>query len=316
MLRLTFEGSIPADLVDTAIAFVSSYEITSLLIAWFGNDLEEMLGDRKSLAIIDTAGLAAQAYTDELDEDGGVAVALTDYKEWVAGQWAREDSSIESLRERGRVRAFEDLASAPAVTQLVFDGSAPFLRDAATQFRVPAKERAEAVESWQACKAGAVFDGLGLWQSTLDRIAKGWSVSEAAGSAERIGQLNAALGSIPIRDGVIVYALRDDFERFKDVDLADISKQLDQAMGKKSARHEVIVDLLVHLARYSDESDPAAFATAAYVAWWCGHMQQAFELACEALDSDFNHRLALLVLEAITAADCAPCEAEEVDAYV
>lgn len=308
IVRLELEGQIPPGFIDVVLDFIDTFDVRDLALAWYGSDLETMIGDQESIDILDTAGLAAQRYLDDNvppDDDGYVTVSLTDYTHWVDCLDIREATWIPfaDLVSKKIVRPFDELNESPGVTELVFHGSAP-LEDE-PEYIDPRAEwsdreaavlaaRKERIRTSQRRKCGNV------WREALRLIQEGKPCEQAAPTPEIIGLLNAGLDSILHRDRVILAAVNSNVTDVLKVKKHQISALLGNATADTDHNLTSVTHLVEYVARYSDDCDPAAFAVAAYLRWWANDIEGAGKNAAVASLSDPNYSLAQLVHHALS----------------
>lgn len=307
IIRIEVEDDLPHDLIDVVINFVDTFDVEDLVIAWYGSDLEAMINNHTAVEILDTAGVAAQHFIDKTlppPDDGYVTVSLTDYTHW-AGCLSLRDvpyAGFDELVAEGVVQSFDELNESPALTELVFHGSAPFDSEPKSeQSREPwsvrsgavIAARAERLRTSQRRKCG------NAWHRALEDIRAGLAPEEAAPTDEIIGLLNAGLDSILLRDRVILAAVNSNITEILKVKKHEIARLLGEATTTTSEHLTAIIELVEYIAAFSDDDDPAAFAVAAYLRWWAGDLETACNNAVAASASNPHYSLAKLVLHAL-----------------
>ncbi|QOR48521.1 DUF4192 family protein [Trueperella pecoris] len=306
---------VPTGLFDVVLDFIETFDVEDLYIAWYGDDLEQMLSDADSIDILDMAGLAAQQCIDARNGGQGfVSVGLTDFTQWISGIDARQSrvDTFEELCEAGYIGSFEELNSSPAVAEAVYAGSAP-VEDGPTfpRSRAPWSERQEAVAAARKWRSRKGRRGVGLWQAAIDALQEGTDPYEAAGNAENMGKLNAALDQILLRDRLILFGVDESMVRLTSVSASQLVRRLAQAHVAPPDRVTALISLLEHVGDYSDDDDAAAYAVAAYLAWWADDRERAISNAQMAINSNRHYPLAKLVLHALFVNLPSPAEDEE-----
>ncbi|MFP7696058.1 DUF4192 family protein [Trueperella sp. LYQ143] len=317
IMKIGVCARVPAVIIDATLEFIDEFSPANLYLGWFGNSLADMVADRDSLDVLDTAALAAQRMFDAHErypQSGYVNAALTDYSDWIAVRdaCAQGTNGLTDLRASGVVASYRQLASSSAVVQCVFQGRAP--QEDEPIAALPRREydvRAPAVATWQETmrhllhggdNAGACRSLLwNMWKSALHRYVAMPGGDLGSLDTQAIGYLNAGLSEPEIRDYVILYAISDSHEHMNHGDMAS---QFDAVFDRRKhpSRHLApAIELLDYVATWSADIDPAAYAVSGYLCWWIGQRRKAADCVRLACASDGSYRLARLVEQALQA---------------
>lgn len=306
--RIELNGTaMPPTLAHDVLDFINDYSVTTLVLAWFGDDLSEMIAS-EGAQIVHDAALIAQEFLDDRyrsESTGFVTCLLTDYRSWIDGRSLESHPSFGQLGALGLVERYEAIENSNLATELVFAGSAPLdIEPEHVWSRVGRRARAVAIDSFEQAK-GRVRGAL-IWRNTLADLPPAGTVMAhnacvILGGKRRIGKLNAALQDLFIRDLVLLWGIHPQVG-----DLTSITPcQADDLLADAASyrvdldRVDALIDVLSACASYSADDDGAAYAVVAYLYWWKGEGYKALANAQASLEADPKHALAQLIRRAV-----------------
>lgn len=310
LARVDIEDNvIPERVALDILDFVTDYSVTTLAIAWFGDDLASMVASRGA-STLHEAALIAQEFIDDRyrrEDFGFVTCLLTDYASWIDARYLEGDSSLGELKLMNAVARYDSIENSALATQLVFAGSAPLdIEPDYVWQRVGSRQRRVALASYK--RNLSKVRGAQLWTNTLRAAVEEttpllpMNAIERLGGKDRIGRLNAGLSDVFVRDRVLLWAINPEVDS-----LVGVTPQSSEELLSAAADHlpdekriDAAVAVLGACGSYSSDEDASAYAVIAYLYWWKGEAHKAMENVEYALASNPNYGLAQLIKHAVS----------------
>lgn len=296
MAQIDTSESLSPHFIDYCLDFVTDFDVKSLILSWYVEDLSDFLSHPQQAKEFFAARDVVSSYISHAyGGEGLVAMFITDYEHWI-------DDSVQLASPCPSIGSYQDLTQSRLGLELLYRGSVP-----AEQPPARAWPRDKRARKFQFSTSPARPQSL--WMNRLNRFVLGDSYEHlspssalsALGGAEAVIKLNASLADIQFRDRLLASIVSSAQTQWHQFPHEDVEHMLERAaLGRPQI--ELLnraIDLLSAIGSFSRSDDPSAYAVAAYLAWWLGDGKLARENVNFALDSDPEYSLAQLVEHAL-----------------